>query len=150
MMEELSIGLDGFTSRITTKDGKYLGHDHYVNPYVERVPGFDATAYPLSFDIKAYDTVNGTDTSQTASGSDTCWEIEAPYYVPEEENEDYYVSIQSANKPGLYITANNRGIRLRMIIPIKRLSVIKPSKRLRRLTAAMEYHLKAWHIRANF
>lgn len=112
MMEELSIGLDGFTSRITTKDGKYLGHDHYVNPYVERVPGFDATAYPLSFDIKAYDTVNGTDTSQTASGSDTCWEIEAPYYVPEEENEDYYVSIQSANKPGLYITANNRGIQL--------------------------------------
>ena len=103
VMEELSIGLDGFTSTITTKDGKYIGHDHYTNPYVEKVPGFDPSAYPLRFEVKEYNSKQGYDTE---------WELEAPLYTPTGEKAENYISIQSANKPGLYITTEGNKVTL--------------------------------------
>ena len=103
VMEELSIGLDGFTNTITTKDGKYIGHDHYSNPYIEKVPGYDPSAYPLRFELKEYNSKQGYDTE---------WELEAPLYTPTGEKAENYVSIQSANKPGLYITTEGNKVTL--------------------------------------
>ncbi len=90
-LSETSIGLTGTASVITDKDGKYLGHNGAVNPSGDE-------SYPLSMTIKTYDSENGYNTA---------WEIMDAKYVPSDENGDNYVSIQSVNKPGLYITADD-------------------------------------------
>ena len=90
-LSETSIGLTGTASVITDRDGKYLGHNGAVNPSGEG-------SYPLSMTINTYDSENGYNTA---------WETIDAKYVPAGENSDNYVSIQSVNKPGLYITADD-------------------------------------------
>ncbi|MBQ7573080.1 MAG: family 43 glycosylhydrolase [Clostridia bacterium] len=91
---ETSIGLDGTASTLQTSDGKYLAHDAFVNSLADN-------AYPLSVSLKGK---SGED------GYNTAWEIEEAKYVPDGENADNYVSIQSVNKPGLYISAKDDSV----------------------------------------
>lgn len=86
-MEELSVGLHGTASTIAAFDGSYIGHDTFTNPA-------DLVEGALTFDIKSYSESNGTDTQ---------WEIVAARAVPEGENADNYVSIQSVNRVGYFI-----------------------------------------------
>lgn len=93
-LTETSIGLTGTASVITTNDNKYVGHSEFSNP-------LDDNSYPLSVPV----TIN-----ETENGYNTAWEIVKPKSVPEGQDSSYYVSIQSVNKPGLYITADDGNI----------------------------------------
>ncbi len=93
-LTETSVGLDGTASVIKTADGEYMSHDKFSNPLSD-------ASYPLSYKVGVKD---GED------GYDTAWEIEKAKYVPEGENADFYVSIQSVNKPGLYLKSTGSGI----------------------------------------
>lgn len=90
-LTETSIGLTGTASVIKTNDGKYLGHEPFINPL-----GDDK--YPLSVDIKSFADENEYSTA---------WEIMPAKAVPSGEKADGYVSIQSVDKPGLYIKAKS-------------------------------------------
>ena len=93
---ETSIGLDGTASTLVTSDGKYLAHDAFINSLADAV-------YPISTALKG---------TAAEDGYNTAWEIEAPKYVPAGENEANFVSIQSVNKPGLYINAKDGAVTL--------------------------------------
>ena len=84
-MEELSTGVSGWATTIKTADGKFVGHESFYNP---------RSMYPLykSMTIETEE-----------KGNDTKWELEKGKADPSNPS---YVSIQSVNKPGLYITAN--------------------------------------------
>ena len=85
---ETSIGLTGTASVIKTADNKYLGHDNLRNPLPDN-------SYPLSLSV----TVKGAEDGYT-----TAWEIMPAKAAPDGANADNYVSIQSVDKPGLYIS----------------------------------------------
>ncbi|MCH5185430.1 MAG: family 43 glycosylhydrolase [Oscillospiraceae bacterium] len=87
-MEELSIGLTGTASRIRTYDGRYIGCDEFSNPSAD-------AEYPISKECVLFD--DNYDLN-------TAWEITKGKYDPDNEN---YISIQSVNKPGLYIKASD-------------------------------------------
>ncbi len=95
-LTELSIGLGGAARTILTNDKKYLGHDEFTNTRLD-------SAYPLSVGIKAK---NGED------GYNTAWEIVPAKNVPSGQNAEHYVSVQSVNKPGLYISAKDDAVTL--------------------------------------
>ncbi len=92
-LTETSIGLDGTASVIKTQNGEYVSHISFRNSSSD-------DSYPIETPV----TVSGTE-----SGYDTAWEIKPAKAVPDGENADYYVSIQSVNKPGLYIKAEDGG-----------------------------------------
>ncbi|MGN0106326.1 MAG: family 43 glycosylhydrolase [Hominilimicola sp.] len=89
-MTELSIGLSGTASKISAADGKYLGHEVFTNP-------LDDASYPLTKPV-----ITTTDTGYNAQ-----WEILPGKADTTNAN---YVSIQSVDKPGLYICTNGAGI----------------------------------------
>lgn len=95
-LTELSVGLDGTANTLLTNDYKYLGHDEFTNSRLD-------SAYPLNVAVKA---------KNTEDAYNTAWEIVAAKNVPAEENADHYVSIQSVNKPGLYISAKDDTVML--------------------------------------
>lgn len=95
-LTETSVGLDGTASVIKTADGKYMAHEAFRNSLLD-------ASYPLSYKVGVKD---------SEDGYNTAWEIEKAKYVPEGENADYYVSIQSVNKPGLYLKSTGSGIAL--------------------------------------
>lgn len=90
-LTETSIGLTGTASVIKTKDNKYVGHEEFTNPLAD-------ASYPLSKTLTIEDSENGYNTA---------WEIVDAKYVPDGQDGKYYVSIQSVNKPGLYISSDN-------------------------------------------
>lgn len=89
-MEELSTGISGTASTITTVDGLYVGHDAFTNPLAD-------ASYPLEKAVKVGE----------ANGTNTEWEI-----VPGKADtaNETYVSIQAHNKPGLYIKADGSDV----------------------------------------
>jgi hypothetical protein len=89
-MEELSTGISGTATTITTYDGKYVGHDAFTNPLVD-------TSYPLTKTV----------TVGEENGTNTEWEIVAG---KTNSVDSTYVSIQSHNKPGLYIKAEGTSV----------------------------------------
>lgn len=95
-LTEESIGLTGTASTIITADNKYVGHDEFRNSNAD-------AAYPLSVSVKVKD---------TQDNYNTAWEIMSAKSVPTGENADNYVSLQSVNKPGLYITAKDGEVTL--------------------------------------
>ena len=86
-MTELSIGLSGTASAISTTGGKYIGHEIFTNP-------LDDSSYPLVKSLTA---------TTDNSSYNTRWEIEQGKADTSNEN---YVSIQAVDKPGLYLTAS--------------------------------------------
>lgn len=86
-LTETSTGLGGTSTSIKTKSQKYLGHAEFTNPSADG-------SYPLSKEIILADKEDGLNTA---------WEIVPGLY---EGTNDSYVSIQSVNKPGLYIKAD--------------------------------------------
>lgn len=88
---ETSVGLTGTASVIKTADNKYVAHDSFRNPSSD-------ASYPISADLM---------TKDSEDGYNTAWEIVQGKAVPEGEDGKYYVSIQSVNKPGLYISSDN-------------------------------------------
>ncbi|MBQ9600161.1 MAG: family 43 glycosylhydrolase, partial [Clostridia bacterium] len=95
-LTETSIGLDGTASVIKTSDNKYLGHSAFRNPLGDG-------SYPLSVPV----TISNAENEYT-----TAWEIKPAKAVPQGENADNYVSIQSVDKPGLYISVSDGKVTL--------------------------------------
>lgn len=94
-INESSLGLGGTASTLTTLNGEVLCHAHYSNS------GADAD-YPY------LNVALGSGLADTDE-ADTQWEIVAGKL--DEENV-YYVSLQSVNKPGLYITCSDGAVTL--------------------------------------
>ncbi|MGN0162771.1 MAG: family 43 glycosylhydrolase [Candidatus Ornithomonoglobus sp.] len=93
---ETSIGLTGTASTIITSDNRYVGHGAFTNPLSD-------ASYPITAAL----TVAGSE-----NGYNTAWELMQPKSVPTGESADNYVSIQSVNKPGLYIASTGTGVTL--------------------------------------
>ncbi len=93
---ETSIGLTGTASTIITSDNKYAGHNAFTNSLSD-------ASYPLSASLAVMSAENGYNTA---------WELMEPKYVPSDGDAANYVSIQSVNKPGLYIASTGSGIKL--------------------------------------
>ncbi len=88
LFEESAAGLAGVKNTISTVDGQLIGHETYVNASVD-------TDYPyknIAVGVGLCD--EGT--------KDTQWVIRAG---KADFSNDAYVSIESENKPGLYLTA---------------------------------------------
>lgn len=81
-LTETATGLAGEMTTLVSADGKYLGHETVVNPHAE--------VYPLTLRVTA---------SAEENGYDTAWEIVAA----KDGSSENYVSIESVNKPGLYL-----------------------------------------------
>lgn len=93
---ETSIGLTGTASTIKTSEGRYAGHIDFRNSLSD-------SSYPISAELTV---------SDTEDGYNTAWEIVDAKYVPQGENKEHYVSIESVNKPGLYISSTDTGLTL--------------------------------------
>jgi hypothetical protein len=93
---ETSIGLTGTASTILTSNNKYVAHSAFINSSSD-------ASYPISANLTIKSSENGYNTA---------WELMQPKSVPTGENADNYVSIQSVNKPGLYIASTGSGITL--------------------------------------
>ncbi|MCH5212183.1 MAG: family 43 glycosylhydrolase [Oscillospiraceae bacterium] len=92
-LTETSIGLTGKASTIITADGKYAAHSPFRNSLAD-------AAYPISAQLTVADT-------QTDYSS--AWEIMPGKADASNEN---YVSLQSVDKPGLYIASTGSGVTL--------------------------------------
>lgn len=89
-IEELSTGIDGWSAAVISADGSYLGHEQFRNTRED-------SGYPLSYPVTAGD----------PDGYNTQWEIKPGKADTEDQT---YVSLQSVNKPGLYICVKNNDI----------------------------------------
>ncbi len=103
-----------------------------INDYVTSVSTAPRTALRDTFAIRngnehyiihsPFNTVENTSRFPTGKSvfagtefidpQDAAWVISEPLYTPEGESHENYVSIQSANKPGMYLKASNDGIAL--------------------------------------
>ena len=83
-LTETSTGIRGTSNVILANDGKYVAHNEFTNPS-------DDASYPISKPVVTLD---------KEDGYNSAWEIVKGKYSPETAE---YVSIQSVNKPGLYI-----------------------------------------------
>ncbi|MGN0182093.1 MAG: family 43 glycosylhydrolase [Candidatus Ornithomonoglobus sp.] len=93
---ETSIGLTGTASTIITSYNSYVGHSAFTNSLSD-------ASYPITAALTVANSENGYNTA---------WELMQPKSVPAGENADNYVSIQSVNKPGLYIASTGTGVTL--------------------------------------
>ena len=89
--EETASGLGGSTVTLSTKDGKNLAHEGFVNSSADS--DYPYKKVKLGMDIGDLDT-------------DSKWVLTAG---KADSSVESYVSIQSENKAGLYITANKDG-----------------------------------------
>ena len=92
-MEETATGISGVYSTVTNLNGDVLAHEWFNNSSTD-------DTYPY------VDMGIGSNLTRTQP-ADTYWEI-----VPgkADESNPYYVSIESYNKAGLYITASDSGV----------------------------------------
>ncbi len=90
-ISETAIGLAGTASQIQLSDGSLLEHEHYANNVNDNM-------YPyLDVQVGIYEQTEDSD------------EADALWVIVDGKADPYnaaYVSIQSENKPGLYMTAN--------------------------------------------
>ena len=91
LMEESAAGVSGEACSIALKDGGAISHPGYINSL------FDSD-YPYG------DVELGMDLGDSAA--DSLWVIRPG---KADENNEAYVSIESENKPGLYITGKKDG-----------------------------------------
>lgn len=89
LFEESAAGLNGVTSKINSADGKTIAHNPFINSSSD-------SDYPYK------DVTIGTELVEGES-KDDLWVIRPG---KADATNDAYVSIESENKPGLYITAN--------------------------------------------
>lgn len=89
-LTELSTGIGGWATSIICANGNYIGHEQFVNTK-------DDKDYPITKSV----------TAGEADGYNTQWELENSR-VSKTRKE--YVSIQSVNKPGLYICERNGAV----------------------------------------
>lgn len=92
---ETSTGINGKVSTIKDGEGNLLGHNSFTNSSSD-------SAYPYLNVLTGIKLANTTD-------DDCAWEILPGKSDPSNE---YYVSIEAYNKPGLYLTVNNGNVRL--------------------------------------
>ncbi len=93
---ETSIGLTGTASTIKSKSGKYVGHSAFENSLAD-------ASYPMHTNVTVSDAENAYATA---------WEIMLAKAKKGEADYDNYVSIQSVDKPGLYISSTGTGVEL--------------------------------------
>lgn len=93
---ETSIGLSGTASTIFASGNRYVAHSAFTNSLSDG-------SYPINAAVTA---------ASKEDGYNTAWELMQPKYVPNGEDARYYVSIQSVNKPGLYIKSNGTNVTL--------------------------------------
>jgi hypothetical protein len=95
-IQETSVGLTGTMSQIKlSSSNTYIYHENFVNPSGD-------SDYPLKKQISATNTVESL-----TDDLDSAWEIMPGKADSTNEN---YVSIQSVNKPGLYICVSGTGV----------------------------------------
>jgi hypothetical protein len=95
-MTEMSVGLTGTMSQIKlSSSNTYVYHENFENPSGD-------SDYPLKKQILATNTVE-----TLTDDLDSAWEIMPGKADSTNEN---YVSIQSVNKPGLYICTSGTGV----------------------------------------
>lgn len=90
---ETSTGLSGFTSQIFASNGQTLVHENFVNTTID-------ADYPHKKEVM---------TGQAVEPEDALWELKPGRA---DKSNDAYVSIQSYNKPGLYLSADRNGVML--------------------------------------
>lgn len=95
LFTETSTGISGVSTKITDASGAYVAHENFTN----RINDED---YPMS-GSKAREML----VSSNAEENDTKWELEKGKANPDNKA---YVSIQSYNKPGLYLCAEDTDI----------------------------------------
>lgn len=88
---ETSTGLSGFTTQIFDMNQEALAHENFVNTTND-------ADYPIIKDVM---------TGGAAEEADALWELEKG---KADTSNDAYVSIQSYNKPGLYLSADENGV----------------------------------------
>ncbi len=93
---ETSIGLTGTASTIKSKSGKYVGHSAFENSLAD-------ASYPMHTNVTVSDAENAYATA---------WEIMPAKAKKGDADYDNYVSIQSVDKPGLYISSTGTGVEL--------------------------------------
>lgn len=93
--QETATGISGAKSTLTTVNGEVLAHEWFNNSAVD-------TTYPYK------DMALGSNLDKTTE-NDAYWEI---IQGKADEENVYYVSIESYNKPGLYITASEGAVGL--------------------------------------
>lgn len=86
-LTELSTGISGWSTSIISANGNYVGHEQFTNPKSD-------SEYPLTKSV----------TSGADDGYNTQWEIKRG---KADTRRSEYVSLQSVNKPGLYICESN-------------------------------------------
>ena len=84
----IATGLTGTASQITDSDGNYISHKSFVNTLLD-------ADYPITGKALQVDFYK--------DGEESSWEINPG----KSSKKDEYVSIESNNKPGLYITAQD-------------------------------------------
>lgn len=89
-LTELSTGISGWATAIISANGKYIGHEEFRNTK-------DDNDYPIIKNLTAGDD----------EGYNTQWEIKLG---KANKNKKEYVSLQSVNKPGLYICESNGNV----------------------------------------
>lgn len=90
-LTEMSTGLDGTPTTIIDRSGGYIAHEEFTNSYAD-------SDYPINRPVTV---------SASEDALNTAWEIVPGLADPSNEN---YVSIQSVNKPGLYIGVINNNV----------------------------------------
>ena len=88
---ETAAGLDGRTVSISDSSGKKLSHENFLNDSTD--DSYPYRDIPLGMDIGKND-------------GDAQWVLRKGKEKPEDET---YVSIESENKPGLFMTAGSEG-----------------------------------------
>lgn len=86
-LTELSTGINGWSTSLISANGNYMGHEQFTNSKSD-------SDYPISKNV----------TSGAADGYNTEWEIKPG---KADAGKASYVSLQSVNKPGLYICEQN-------------------------------------------
>lgn len=93
LFEESAAGIGGWTNRITTVDETLcLAHESFTNSLAD-------SDYP-------YSKVKLTFVDDSSEGGDSSWVIRPGKREPSDQS---HISIESENKPGLYITVNSKG-----------------------------------------
>lgn len=87
-IKKTATGLTGTASQITDSDGNYISHKSFVNTLLD-------ADYPITGKALQVDFYK--------DGEESSWEINPG----KSSKKDEYVSIESNNKPGLYITAQD-------------------------------------------
>lgn len=99
-IKKTAVGLTGTVSKITDDDGNYLAHKAFENTQSD-------SQYPMTGKAVECNFYNDGDESE--------WEI-VPAMHSDYKNQDAYVSIESNNKPGMYLASSGSKSNMKLVL----------------------------------